>query len=139
MDMNCDQTANGWFEFNTIYSIGGEEGESPVSQAACTGEVTNKNQNKIFRMIVFRDRLGARLPSPPPTTSPAAATSTPSPTVWAPARWTTCRTYPTSSFAGIFKRCGQYSCYSEQVINSLRLQWRRGRVEAQLLHLCVYC
>ena len=47
MDMNCDQTANGWFEFNTIYSIGGEEGESPVSQADCTGEVKHSFRTKI--------------------------------------------------------------------------------------------
>merc|ERR1712123_91200 len=39
MDMDCDQTQDGWFEFSTIYSIGGEEGETAISQEACTGEV----------------------------------------------------------------------------------------------------
>ena len=39
MDMDCDQTQEGWFEFNTIYSIGGEEGEDPISQEECSGEV----------------------------------------------------------------------------------------------------
>lgn len=56
VDMDCSQTQDGWFEFNTIYSIGGkpiltssgyrnfkihlgEDGEAAVSQAACTGEV----------------------------------------------------------------------------------------------------
>ena len=39
MDMDCDQTQGGWFEFSTIYSIGGEEGESDISQESCTGEV----------------------------------------------------------------------------------------------------
>ena len=31
-------TQGGWFEFNTIYSIGGEEGEAAVSQGECKGE-----------------------------------------------------------------------------------------------------
>lgn len=39
MDMDCDQTKGGWFEFSTIYSIGGEDGEPSISQAECTGEV----------------------------------------------------------------------------------------------------
>ena len=39
MDMDCDQTQEGWFEFNTIYSIGGEEGEDPITQEECSGEV----------------------------------------------------------------------------------------------------
>ncbi len=29
----------GWFELNTIYSLGGESGEAAVSQEECTGEV----------------------------------------------------------------------------------------------------
>jgi hypothetical protein len=29
----------GWFELNTIYSLGGESGEAAVSQVECTGEV----------------------------------------------------------------------------------------------------
>ena len=32
MDMDCDQTQGGWFEFNTVYSIGGEDGESAIAQ-----------------------------------------------------------------------------------------------------------
>ena len=52
MDMDCDQTQEGWFEFNTIYSIGGEEGEDPITQEECSGEV------------------GAPLPSHQPITSP---------------------------------------------------------------------
>ena len=39
MDMDCGQTQDGWFEFNTIYSIGGEDGEDPISQEECSGEV----------------------------------------------------------------------------------------------------
>ena len=39
MDMDCSQTQGGWFEFNTIYSIGGESGEPAVSQDECTGGV----------------------------------------------------------------------------------------------------
>ena len=39
MDMDCAQTQEGWFEFNTIYSIGGEEGEEPITQEECSGEV----------------------------------------------------------------------------------------------------
>ena len=39
MDMDCSQTQNGWFEFTTIYSIGGEDGEPSVEQEACTGDV----------------------------------------------------------------------------------------------------
>jgi len=39
MDMDCDQTQGGWFEFSTIYSIGGEDGESAIAQEECTGEV----------------------------------------------------------------------------------------------------
>ena len=39
MDMDCDQTQDGWFEFNTIYSIGGEDGEDPITQEECSGEV----------------------------------------------------------------------------------------------------
>jgi len=39
MDMDCDQTQDGWFEFNTVYSIGGETGEPSVSQEECTGSV----------------------------------------------------------------------------------------------------
>ena len=39
VDMDCSQTQDGWFEFNTIYSIGGEDGEDPISQEECSGEV----------------------------------------------------------------------------------------------------
>ena len=39
MDMDCDQTQGGWFEFNTVYSIGGEDGEAAVAQEECTGDV----------------------------------------------------------------------------------------------------
>jgi len=39
MDMDCSQTQNGWFEFTTIYSIGGEDGEPSVAQESCTGDV----------------------------------------------------------------------------------------------------
>ena len=37
--MDCSQTQNGWFEFTTIYSIGGEDGEPSVAQESCTGDV----------------------------------------------------------------------------------------------------
>lgn len=39
VDVDCSQTQDGWFEFNTIYSIGGEDGESAIAQKDCEGEV----------------------------------------------------------------------------------------------------
>ena len=37
--MDCTQTQNGWFEFSTIYSIGGEDGEPAIEQDVCSGEI----------------------------------------------------------------------------------------------------
>ncbi|TRY76789.1 hypothetical protein TCAL_12427 [Tigriopus californicus] len=39
MNMDCSQTENGWFELNTLYTIGGEDGEPIIAQEACTGGV----------------------------------------------------------------------------------------------------
>eukprot|EP00095_Tigriopus_kingsejongensis_P004644 maker-scaffold29_size597861-snap-gene-1.15 protein:Tk04644 transcript:maker-scaffold29_size597861-snap-gene-1.15-mRNA-1 annotation:"alpha-amylase 1" len=39
LNMDCSQTEDGWFEFNTVYTIGGEEGEPAIAQEACTGDV----------------------------------------------------------------------------------------------------
>ena len=58
VDMDCSQTQDGWFEFTTVYSLGGapshtyhakfkkknskkggEDGEVAISQGTCTGEV----------------------------------------------------------------------------------------------------
>jgi len=42
VDMDCSQTQDGWFQFTALYSIGGEAGESTISQGECTGEVGGK-------------------------------------------------------------------------------------------------
>jgi len=39
VDMDCSQTQDGWFEFTTVYSLGGEDGEVAISQGDCLGEV----------------------------------------------------------------------------------------------------
>merc|ERR1712004_438290 len=39
VDMDCSQTQDGWFEFTTVYSLGGEDGEVAISQGTCTGDV----------------------------------------------------------------------------------------------------
>ena len=64
----------GWFEFNTIYSLGGEQGETAVTQEACTGEVggtapfASTNHIARFELALGRSAVPSHLP--PPITSP---------------------------------------------------------------------
>ena len=39
MDMDCSKTREGWFEFSTVYSNGGEGGEGHINQQSCDGGV----------------------------------------------------------------------------------------------------
>ena len=37
--MDCSQTRDGWFEFETLFTNGGEGGENDVVQQVCDGDV----------------------------------------------------------------------------------------------------
>ena len=37
MDMDCSQTSDGWFEFETVFTNGGESGETDINQENCDG------------------------------------------------------------------------------------------------------
>ena len=39
MDMDCSATKDGWFEVETLFTNGGEGGESQISQSPCSGSV----------------------------------------------------------------------------------------------------
>ena len=37
--MDCSQTRDGWFEFETLFTNGGEGGENDIVQQTCDGDV----------------------------------------------------------------------------------------------------
>ena len=77
VDMDCSQTQDGWFEFTTVYSLGGAGALSHLLR-----KIKKKTPKKAARTVKWRSRkahargtLVARLPSPPTNTLPGSSTT----------------------------------------------------------------